>query len=175
MCSGLFNEDPTYPGILFFENAIQESITDQEMFVDYKKQLGLTMWFPEGSVPAKAIANITIKLSFSGTFAGPIDYDPVSPAYLIKTKKAMKFQKPVHLKIQHNASIETEEDCEQLVIMRARTTPHHRGVLFGPLYIFYPIDKENSTFTLEDKQFGELRECHLDNWFMIWRRRKKGV
>ncbi len=174
---GLFHEDPDYPGILFFENAVQETITDQGKLIDYEKQLGVTLSVQEGSLAAKEVANVTIRPSFSGTFAGPVEFDPVSPAYLIKTKtkKEIKLQKPVTLKIQHNASIETEADCEELVVMRARATPHYRGTLFGPIYIFYPVDKKDSSFSLEDRQFGELRECQLNNWFMVWRRRKQGL
>lgn len=153
---------------------MQESIVDQGKFVDYEKQLGVTLWIPEGSVAAKQIANVIIKPGFSGTFSGPIDFDPVSPAYLIKTKKEMKFQKPVTLRIQHNASVVTEKECEELVLMKARVAPHNRGTLFGPIYIFFPVNKKKTSFRLEDKQFGVLKEDQLNNWFMVWRRRKKG-
>ena len=46
----------------------------------------------------------------------------VSPAYIIETSREVEFSKDVGVKMQHTANIVTEEDRQDLVVMKASNT-----------------------------------------------------
>lgn len=167
--SVLFRDEATYPGIVFHENPIQETLTFEEREINYEKEMGISIFIPENSVRVEETIGVVIQPSFSGTFAGPADLEPVSPAYLVKTEGEAQLQRDITVKIQHNASIETEEDCKDLFFLKASSSPSYRGPLFGPIYIFHEIDRSKVKFGLESRQFGEAKVKDL-SWFMIWRK-----
>lgn len=164
----LFQDEDTVPGMTFSEIARSATITAEESKFDFKEELGMCLSIPENSISENESLELFVLPAFSGPFAGPEGLEPVSPAYLIKSDKEMQFTKDVTVQIQHNASLITEQDCEDLVCMRASSIPLHRGPLFGPLYIFHEVNRSKVKFSLDDGPFGELKTNQF-SLFMIWR------
>lgn len=164
----LFRDEDTVPGMMFSEIARSASITDEEAKFDFKEELGIYLSIAENSISEDENVELFVLPAFSGPFAGPEGLEPVSPAYLIKSDKEIRFKKDVTLQIQHNACVVTERDCEDLVFMRASSIPLQRGPLFGPLYVFHEVNRSKGMFSLDDKQFGEVKTDQF-SLFMIWR------
>lgn len=159
----------------FSEIARSATITADERKIDFEEELGISIFIPENSIPDECIGDkdegieLFILPAFSGPFAGHEDLEPVSPAYLIKTNKELKFKRDITVRIKHNACLVTEQDCKDLVFMRADSTPLHRGPLFGPIYVFHELNRSKVRFSLEDGPFGEVR-INQFSLFMIWRK-----
>ena len=168
----LFRDEATYPGIIFHETATREALTSEEKKLNYEKEMGISLHIPENAIGFNEATNIVIQPSFSGPFSGPAHLEPVSPAYLVKKEGEVQLQKEITVKIQHNANIETKEDCKDLFFLKADLHPSYRGPLFGPMYIFHVIDRNRVTFSLDNPHFGEAIVNDL-SWFMIWRKSPK--
>lgn len=168
----LFQDEITYPGIVFYENPRLETLTAKETIIDHEEELGISISIPENSIGHEEIVEVVIQPSFSGAFAAPMSMEPVSPAYFIRARNDAKLEKDVTVRIQHYASIETEKDFKDLVFMRANSASSYWGPLFGSIYIFHEVDGKNVKFSLENGQFGEVKTNHFSA-FMIWRRKKK--
>lgn len=160
-----------FPGVSFYESARQVSITSEETTIDFENELGLSLSIPENAVDEGEIINLVVRPAFSGPFAGHEDMEPVSPAYLVRPSKEVSLKKDMVVRIQHNASLATMEDCQDLVFLTASFAPRHRESLFGPLYVFHNVIGKEARFDQDgNDRFGELQTNRF-SWFMIWRRR----
>lgn len=153
----------------FFEAAKSANVTSQGGKLDFEEEIGISVSIPENAIGEEESVELFIQPVFSGPFAGREDMEPVSPAYLIKPSQGVEFKKDIAVRIQHNAVLDVEEDCEDLVFMRASSTPYYRGPLFGPLYVFHEVDPSRVTFSLTNGQFGEFKTDQF-SLFQIWRR-----
>lgn len=160
--------------MVFFENPKKVTLTAQEQTVNLEEELGISLHIPEGAIDAKKPVDLIVQPSFSGSYAGPENLEPVSPAYLIHANKEINFKSDITIRLQHSASIQTSEDCEGLVFLTATCAPLYRGPLYGPLYVFHEADKKKVKFCLEDGNFGEIQIDYFC-WLMIWREKKKGI
>ena len=90
------------------------TITFRGKEIDLKEEMGVAI-----SIPRNA-ADLTA--SFSGAYKTPEDVTSVSPAYIIETSREVEFSKDVGVKMQHTANIVTEEDRQDLVVMKVSST-----------------------------------------------------
>ena len=165
----LFSAGDKYPGMVFFDEAKQEVITSEGRKLDYEEEMGVSLLVPEKCLKDDEQLDVVIQVSFSGTYAGPEELEPVSPAYLVRTTgEGVQLQKDLTLRIQHIACLEEEEDSKGLVVLKASSAPSYRGPIFGPIYVFHEMKGSEVKF---DGQFGEVRTRDF-SWFMIWRKKK---
>ena len=102
-------------------------------------------------------SNIAIRPCFTGPFELPENYEPASPAYLIR--HVMKdFQKDITIRMHHYASLQNEEDCEDMAFLTASSTPEYRES--RPVYTFKEIQGAKGIFKPGD-QVGEISLKHF--------------
>lgn len=170
----LFQNGDTLPGMTFFESIRGATITAEEIKLDFEQEVGVSLSIPENSIGEEENVEIFILPAFSGPYAGHEDFEPVSPAYLIKPNREIKFNRDITVRIQHNAKLETEQDCEDLVVMRASSIPVYRGPLFSPLYVFHEVNRSRVKFSLDGGPFGEVTTNQF-SMFMVWRKLRRKV
>ena len=153
-------EKAAYPGILFSEGVKKEFITSDEKTINLE-EVGISLTFPENSLPSKKPpVEVAIEPCFSGPFIMPDGIESTSPAYVIKPDQKVKFKKDIVLKIRHNANLQTEEDCENMVFLSANSTPEHRGS--SPIYVFKEITGTKGLFRPgQEKPLGEIQLNHF--------------
>ena len=153
-------EKAAYPGIRFSEGVKKESITSDEKTINLE-EVGISLTFPENSLPSnEPPVEVAIQPCFSGSFIMPDDIESTSPAYVIKPNRKVKFKKDIVLKIRHNANLQTEEDCENMVFLSASSTPEYRGST--PVYEFKEITDRKGLFRPgEEKPHGEIQLNHF--------------
>ena len=150
-----------YPGILFSKGVKKELITSDKKTIDLMKDVGLSLTFPENSLPSSDIPlELAIQPCFSGSFVLPDDIELSSPAYAMIPNREVTFQKYLELKIQHYANLQTEEDCKDMVFLSASSIPKYRG--FSPIYEFEEMKEAKGLFRPGQKQpLGEIRLKHF--------------
>ena len=148
-----------YPGVLFFGKVVSKRVTSSELvIVDQLSDLGISISVPEKSLGStKQSVDLSIRSCFSGPFQLPDQYEPASPAYLIHHGK-MNFQKDITIRMHHYASLQSEEDCEDMVFLSASSTPEYRGS--RPVYTFKEIHGAKGIFRPGD-QVGEISLRHF--------------
>ena len=113
-------------------------------------------------------SDMSICPCFSGPFELPENYEPASPSYLIR--HSMKdFQKDVTIRMHHYASLQSEEDCEDMEFLTASSTPEYRES--RPVYTFKEIQGAKGIFKPGDK-VGEISLRHF--CFLRAAKRKRG-
>ena len=105
--------------------------------------------------------DLLIQPSFSGSFEIPEDMEPASPAYLIEINEQIELKKPLKMKMQHSIKLQTEEDCKNIVFLRATSDPEYRGS--NPVYVFKEVEDVRGTFTTKS-QFGEVALKNFSWW-----------
>ena len=116
----------------------------------------------------KESVKFCIRPCFSGPFELPDQYESASPAYLIHHGKA-EFQKDLTIRIQHYASLQSEEDYEDMVFLSASSIPEYRGS--QPIYTFKDIGGSKGVFKHGD-QVGEITIRHF-SFFKIGKKRRR--
>lgn len=164
----LYRDEVAHPGVIFHECPILAILTSEEATIDYEKEMGISISVPDNAVPAEKAIDMTILPSFFGPFAGPEGMEPVSPAYLVDIG-VTQLQRVITVKIQHNASIATGQDCSDLFFLGSKLSPSNRGPLFGTLYIFQRLGGSEVSSDTESMQFGEA-SIKESSWLMIWRK-----
>ena len=102
-------------------------------------------------------SDISIRPCFSGPFELPENYEPASPSYLIR-HNMKDFQKDVTIRMHHYASLQNEEDCEDMAFLTASSTPEYRES--RPVYTFKEIQGAKGLFKPGD-QVGEISLRHF--------------
>ena len=150
--------DSKCPGVLFFGKALAKGITSSESVIDQLSDLGISISVPEKSLGStKQSLDLFIRPCFSGPFQLPDQYEPASPAYLICHGK-MDFQKDITIRMHHYASLQSEEDCEDMAFLLANSTPEYRGS--RPVYTFEEIRGAKGIFR-PGNQVGEISLRHF--------------
>ena len=106
------------------------AITSVAKEIDLKEEMGMAI-----SIPRNAAAReeqIELTASFSGAYKLPEDVTSVSPAYILETRREVEFRKDVEVTMQHTASLQTAEDRQDMIVMKATSktpneTPSQRG------------------------------------------------
>lgn len=120
--------------------------------------------------------DLIIQTTFCGPFEMPEGVESASPGYLIKTANEVEFRKDVDVKLQHNADLRTEEDCKQMVLLQASSTPTYKGRDPSPVYEFQEIDGGDGTFSPLPgrRRFGSFKQRKFSSIFRIGRKRSEG-
>lgn len=154
----LLSADSAYPGILFFEPLIQKSITHVESTIE-SEDAGISVSIPGGALsPDEEPVDMLIHPCFSGPFELPDGYEPSSPAYLVKTSRRVKFHKDITIKMHHYAVLTSNEDCDEMVFLSAKSNPHLRES--GPVYVFREVAQLKGLFRA-GTQVGEIALQHF--------------
>ena len=104
----------------------------------------------------------------TGPFELPENYEPASPSYLIR-HNIKDFQKDVTIRMHHYASLQNEEDCEDMAFFTASSTPEYRES--RPVYTFKEIQGAKGIFK-PGEQVGEISLSHF--CFLRAAKRKRG-
>ena len=116
--------------------------------------VGISLSIPEGALdPVESRLTLSVRPCLTGPFELPPDYEAVSPAYLIQPRGNGKLRKDVRVRIQHCAYLRSEENCEDLAFLSARSTPEYRGS--GPVYPFREVEEAKGVFKVGDQE-GEI-------------------
>ena len=133
--------------------------------------MGISVSIPADSLGSSAEpVELSIRPCFSGPFELPDQYESASPAYLIHHDK-MDFQKDITIRMHHYASLQSEEDCEDMAFLSASSTPEYRGS--RPVYTFKEIHGAKGIFRPGD-QVGEISLRHF-SFSKVARKRKRGA
>ena len=155
--------DKSYPGIVFTNNQkVIEHLSCSSNVIDLEDDIGISIVVPEDSLPPEESVDLVIQPCFSGSFEMPEDIKQASPAYLIETDKKVELKKSLLVRIQHHANLQTEEDCNRMVFLRANSDPEYRGS--KPVYIFKEVDGVEGKFTPGESQVGEIELTRFSWW-----------
>lgn len=166
----LLQEDFTQPGVLWSEPPRKETISSESKEIDLKDEAGISLSFPENSIAKDKPVNVDIRISFCGPFKLPDDVESASPAYLIKFDDDVVFSKDVDVRIQHNVDLSTEDDCNDVVFLKASSTPTYPDPNNSePVYEFREIE---GGMVERKRNFGVLK-LRSFSWLKIGRKKKK--
>ena len=156
-CCIFFPLSSESPGIIFDpEIILQEKVMQKEVVLE---GMGICLSVPEESLSStEEPLTLTIHPCFSGPFELPDNCESASPAYLIKHSRRVEFQEDITVKIHHYASLEGEEDCDDMVFLSASSTPEFRGS--RPVYVFKEIEGAKGIFK-PGYQVGEIALRHF--------------
>ena len=84
---------------------------------------GIKLIVPQSSVEKDKQVKVEVKVvgPAKTDIELPPDVEPVSCFYEIKT--TLEFKQPIKLCLQHNVKLTSQEDCKQLVFIRAKGPP----------------------------------------------------
>lgn len=120
--------------------------------------MGISISVPRNSISSgEESSDMLIRPCFTGPFTLPENYQPASPTYLI-CHDMKDFQKDITIRMHHHASLQSEEDCEDMTFLTASSTPEYRGS--RPVYTFKEIPGAMGIFKPGD-QVGEISLRHF--------------
>lgn len=105
------------PEFIFSEPSTVVSITPSEEQSFYKDGNGISLSIPGNSFDKEQ--EIEFATSFSSAQKLPADVESASSTYIIRTNDMIEFEKDVDVSLQHAAYLETNEDCENMVVLQA--------------------------------------------------------
>lgn len=173
-CAVLREGEPELPGVILSEPQRQETVSPDGGEIKLEKEIGVSLSISRNSVDIDE--DLIIQPSFCGPFEMPDGIESASPAYLIKTANEVEFKKDVDVKLQHNADLRTEEDCKDMVLLQASSTPTYKGRDPSPVYEFEEIDGGSDTFSPLPgrRRFGSFKWRRFSSYFKIGRKRSGG-
>ena len=166
-CIAELQEDPKLPGVLLSELPRREIVTSKGTEIDLKNEIGVSISIPEDSTRKEQ--SLDLATGFSGVYEMPNGVQSVSPAYLIKTTEEVTFRKDVDVTLQHNANLETMEDCKEMIFLGANLTPTQRDSDSNPVYKFEEIKGSPVEFS-PGKMHGGITLSRLFSLFKIGRK-----
>jgi hypothetical protein len=162
-------QTPELPGIILSETPRQEVITSEGKDINLEDEIGASVSIPRDATIRSA--EIDLATSFSGQFQLPEGVESVSPAYMIKTSNDVEFSKDVDVRLRHTANIQTAEDCNSMVFLRADITPT-RSSDSRIVYKFEEIKGKSAEFGTGRRRFGVIKLKRLFSWFKIGKRQE---
>lgn len=109
--------DPKLPRAILSESPRKIGITPRGKEIDLQDEMGMSISIPRDAMITEE--QIHLATTFSGAYSMREDVESVSPAYSIDTAKNIEFSKDVEVKLQHTANLETAEDQEDMMVLRA--------------------------------------------------------
>ena len=147
-----------FPGVVFWDAPIHHCITSQGATIQ-SPHTGISLSIPEQALSStEKDVDLLIHSCLNGPFELPAGYKSASPAYLIQPSSRVKFHRDAILRIHHHASLQSEEDCEEMAFLSASPTPQYRQS--KPVYIFEEIKHCQGSFR-PNSQVGEIRLQHF--------------
>lgn len=104
------------------------TITARGQEIYHENEIGASISIPKNSVGKDA--DLSLGACISGPFCMPDDTKPFSPAYVLTTKEEIECSQEATLRMQHNANIQNEDDCKNLVLFEADPIPTEKGYEF---------------------------------------------
>ena len=117
-----YKSDEKYPGIRFFGEPLQHSVTSLGGYISWWEENGVEFEIPPGAVPEGRQLDLTVGPCSSGPFQPPDDYELASPLFLISP--SFDFCREITLRMGHFSKLETEEDRERMAFLSAHPSPH---------------------------------------------------
>ena len=154
-------EYPQLPGIVFSDTSTPREVTISTKATRIDEN-GFSLSVPDNAVNRDV--QLSIATSFSDSFEVPKGIESVSPTYLIGTTTMIEFSKDVDLILQHTANVRTDEDCKDMVVMKASVCDSDRGK--------FSYESGNVTFVKEGR-VGILKLRNLETASYKIGRRKK--
>ena len=143
---------------MFWDASIHHHITSQGATIQ-SPHTGISLSIPEQALSStEKDVDLLIHPCLNGPFQLPAGYESASPAYLIQPSSSVKFHRGAILRIHHYASLQSEEDCEEMAFLSATPTPQYRQS--KPVYIFEEIKHRQGSFR-PNSQVGEIRLQHF--------------
>ena len=166
-CTAKLQEDLKLPGFFLSELPRRETITSKGAVIDLRKEIGVSISISEDTTQEEQ--TVEIAAGFSGAYEMPEGVQSVSPAYLIKTTEEGRFRKDIDVTLQHNANLETMEDCKEMIFLGANLTPTHTDSDSNPVYRFEEIKGSHVEFS-PGKKHGGITLSSLFSLFKIGRK-----
>ena len=143
----------TSPDVTFYGDPKVITISTCSVTIDMS-DVGISLFIPEEALdPVESQLKLSVQPCLTGPFELPPDYEAVSPAYLIQPRGNGKLRKDVRVRIRHCASLQSEEDCDDLAFLSASSTPYHRGPC--RIYPFSEVKEPKGIFKVGDQE-GEI-------------------
>ena len=120
------------------------------------KEIGVEFDIPRGAVPEGKLLELSVWPSIAGPFALPDGYDLASPVYLISP--AFNFTCDITLRMYHYCSLETEQQCDNMVFVSSPASPSVQQP--HPQYKFRVFSKGNF---LPSEPYGCVSLKHFCN------------
>ena len=132
--------DSRYPEVIFYNSPVTEHLTSSEVTIGGVEDMGISISVAQDSIHPEGPSDIVIRPCFSGPFELPENYEPASPSYLIH-HNMKDFQKDVTIRMHHYASLQNEEDCEDMAFLTASSTPEYRVWESCPVPVDWELDR----------------------------------
>ena len=144
--------------MVFWDAPIHHHITSQGATIQ-SPHTGISLSIPEQALSStEKDVDFLIHPCFNGPFELPAGYESASPAYLIQPSSRVEFHRDATLRIHHYASLQSEEDCEEMSFLSASATPQYRQS--KPVYIFEEIKRRQGSFR-PNSHVGEITLQHF--------------
>ena len=152
--------DSRYPEVVFYKyNApLSKQLTSSKVTVGGVTDMGISLSATQNLMNSEEeSSDMLIRPCITGPFELPKNYEPASLSYLIH-HNMKDFQKDVTIRMHHHASLQNEEDCEDMAFLTASSTPEYRES--RPVYTFKEIQGSKGIFKPGD-QVGEISLRHF--------------
>ena len=107
------------------------TLTQEEVDLNFEGY-GFKLHVPEGSLPAEVTeTQLNVQVSLSGPFQMPFNFKLLSAVYWISSPH--KFMKPITVKIQHCATLSSNEQCSKLTFVCTKCTQKEGPYMFKEL------------------------------------------
>ena len=116
--------DDKFPGVRFLGVPQEVSVQSKEAVTVSPPGLGASLTVPEGALQSDSgvPANLTLKTCLpTPSFTFPEGYTPFSAVYHLSAISSLK--KEVHLTFEHFARVDNEEEANEIVVFRAKSSP----------------------------------------------------
>ena len=144
--------------MVFWDAPIHHCITSQGATIQ-SPHTGISLSIPEQALSSKEKdVDLLIHPCLNGPFELPAGYESASPTYLIQPSRRVKFHRDATLQIHHYASLQSEEDCDEMAFLSASPKPQYRESV--PVYIFEELKYRQGSFR-PNSQVGEIRLQHF--------------
>ena len=140
----------------------QETITSKGGEINLKEEIGVTLSIPRNSTTKEEQVNFVT--GFRGTCEMPEGVGSASPAYLIKTTNEVEFRENIDMTLQHTSNLQTVDDCEEMMFLKASTTSEDSDSILS----FEIIDSADVKF-IPGERHGSIKQRNFFSWFRIGR------
>ena len=150
--------------MIFSEPPRHETITSNGGVIDLEEEIGATITIPRNSTTTNE--QLDIAVGISGSYEIPDDVEPVSPLYLFRTTNEVEFSESIDVRLQHSVNLETEEDCNNMVVMGASVTPSIQQkfqIITEPVYKF-----------TQGIKYGLIKVKKFFSWYILGKRKNQG-
>ena len=129
----------------FLGDPLLESVDSYGRYISWS-DVGISISVPPDAIPNGEVVHIKVWPCLQGPFVLPVGYELVSPVYQVSP--AFYFKKGVEVFVAHFAALQSDEDCDAMTFVSARSLPQSEHSY--PEYHFKDLKKgrfEKNTMT----------------------------